>query len=584
MGSPDSEQAGLHLLSRLRVKDGVTWVRQRWAFFLLAAFTLFVILAFAPDFVSAFYLELGGRELDRVPNLNPQVPNSNPPLANPDSEHLPVAIAHLQRAIAWDGNNAQAHRLLGQADLAQGDYLAAIEALTTYADLRPDNPLGHLELATVCEGLARASELPEVYYDFIEHLPVAAVTTPGDPIQTGYCAPDDPVASCYVASTYWAMPDDKLRPVLFMHPSSWARYVLTVPVEATVLRFSVGMYPPSWDWGGDGALFEVCIQDGAEEKRSFSTYVSNAEEDWGWHDGEVDLTPYAGQLVTVTLGAHPGLQGDPTGDWAGWAEPRLEEKGAFQRRSEAERWWAKAVAEWQAAGLTAQSFIVGGEVSRKAKQYDEAMTWYERAMRLEPGLGDPWYYTGLLYENQQQWFEALDAYERATASGCFRQVHRSGPYYHSGIIYQWRLDPRQPENALAAYEAALAADDFSTVTEAADCHYQRGYILRGQKTNPDECIAEFQRVIELNPKHSSAYLLLGIAIYERDKDATKAETELLKALELAPQNKWVRYYLGEIYRQEGRVDEAEAMYEQALEIAPDFEAARKGLQALREGG
>lgn len=42
---------------------------------------------------------------------------------------------------------------------------------------------------------------------------------------------------------------------------------------------------------------------------------------------------------------------------------------------------------------------------------------------------------------------------------------------------------------------------------------------------------------------------LGIAIYERDKDATTAEAELLKALELAPRAKWAYYHLGEIYRQ-----------------------------------
>lgn len=235
MGSPDLvEQASPYPLSWLQGKDGVASVRRRWAFFLLAAFTLFAISAFTSHFISAFYLELGGRELDRVPNLksqfpisNPQVLNSNSPflvfdpsLANPDSGHLPVAIVHLRRATAWDNNNAQDYRLLGQAYPAQGDYLAAIEALTTYTDLRPENPLGHLELAQVCGGLALASPPEEVYYDFIEHLPEAPGTMPTDPIRTDYCVPDGPAASCYVASTQWIMPDDELPPVLFMHPSS----------------------------------------------------------------------------------------------------------------------------------------------------------------------------------------------------------------------------------------------------------------------------------------------------------------------------------------------------------------------------
>ena len=88
-------------------------------------------------------------------------------------------------------------------------------------------------------------------------------------------------------------------------------------------------------------------------------------------------------------------------------------------------------------------------------------------------------------------------------------------------------------------------------------------------------------MIALNPKHSVAHLLPGIATYERDEDAVAAEAEILKAVELAPQSKWVRYYLGDIYRKEGRTNEAAAMYEQALAIDPDFEAAQKRLAALK---
>jgi len=586
MGWPDSvEQASLHPLSWSRVKDRLAWVRHRRAFFLLAAFTLFVVSAFTSYLVSAFYLELGGRELDQVPNLKSQIPNPNSQFPMTKSQipspGLTRAVAHLEAALHWDAGNAQAYRLLGQAYLAREDYLAAIEALTTYTDLQPDNPLGHLELAQVCEGLARASE-PEVYYDFIEHLPEAAVTAPSDPVQTDYCVPNGPVASCYVASTYWTMPDDELRPVLFMHPSSWARYVVAVPVEATMLRFSVGLYPLSWNWGGDGALFEVCIQDGAEEKRLFSTYVSNVEEDWGWHDGEVDLTPYAGQEVMLTLGAHPGLQGNPTGDWAGWAEPRLEGVDASQRRMEAEKWWAKAVAEWQAAGLTAQDFIARGEEARKAERYEEALAWYGRAARVEPGLGDPWYYKGLAYMGLERWEEALGAYERAAALGAFTSVGRSSPYYWMGVIYQRRLEPPQTDSALTAYEAAIKADDFSADWEAADCHFKRGEILWWHKGDPDEYIAEYQQAIELDPKHVSAYNLLGVAYYIRYGDAAMAEAEIRRALEVAPQNEWAYLYLGDIYHWEGRVDEAAAMYEQALEIDPAFEGARQRLQAIGE--
>ena len=80
-----------------------------------------------------------------------------------------------------------------------------------------------------------------------------------------------------------------------------------------------------------------------------------------------------------------------------------------------------------------------------------------------------------------------------------------------------------------------------------------------------------------------AYLLPILQNIEGEGDAPAAEVELIKAVELAPENKWTHYHLGEVYRQEGRVDEAKGMYEAALALDPDFEAARVRLAALKVG-
>jgi len=164
--------------------------------------------------------------------------------------------------------------------------------------------------------------------------------------------------------------------------------------------------------------------------------------------------------------------------------------------------------------------------------------------------------------------------------GSFTGVHCSSPYYRMGVIYQWRLEPRQLDAALAAYESAIETDDFSANWEAADCHYKRGEILLWKGADPDEYIREFQQAIELNPRHDWAHIRLGFAYYARDRDAVRAETEIRQAIALSPRNKWAYYHLGEVYRQEGRTNEARAMYEKALEIDPEFEAAQKRLESL----
>ncbi len=74
--------------------------------------------------------------------------------------------------------------------------------------------------------------------------------------------------------------------------------------------------------------------------------------------------------------------------------------------------------------------------------------------------------------------------------------------------------------------------------------------------------------------------MLGVAYYAWDKDVAAAEAEIRQAIELSLQSKWTYYHLRDIYRQEGRTDEAKAMYEQTLEADPQFAAAQEKLQAL----
>jgi len=64
-----------------------------------------------------------------------------------DPQALQEAVTHLQQADA----SSHAWRLLGWAQVARGDLLAGVEALQRFTALRPDNRLGHLELAAAYE-------------------------------------------------------------------------------------------------------------------------------------------------------------------------------------------------------------------------------------------------------------------------------------------------------------------------------------------------------------------------------------------------------------------------------------------------
>jgi tetratricopeptide (TPR) repeat protein len=495
------------------------WLPNLWLLLLLMAGGVLVALAF-PYLASARHLEAGGRAIN-TPSL---------------------ALEHLHKAIEWDSHNAQAYRLLGKVYRAQGDWPAAVEALTRHTELRPNNPLGHIELAELYEEIE--AEMGTMHRtNLISLLPEAKVETPDVPVDTPYHQPGEPTWRSYVAETAFNLsPDPGEQPTLFMHPPSLATYTLTMPPQAAVLDFGMGMDPQSYDWPGDGVTFEVWVNG----ERVFLEHVDKAMASQGWHERTVDLTAWAGQEVALTLGTTPGPAGNTTGDWAGWREPQVVDP-QFLNLEKLEP-SAGMVEAWQRTGLTVEDLIARGEQARDAGLYDEAMAWYKRTMRLEPQAGDPWYFVGLLYENQEMWPQALGAYARAIASERLLQVGRSSAYYRLASIYQRRLPSPKPRRAMAAYQGALAADDFSSAVEAAWTHAR-----------------------------------LAQLYYDFKKDAVAAETEILRALELAPEDRWIYVVLGDVYQRQRRTIEAAQLYEQALAIDPSFEAAQSRLDAIREG-
>jgi tetratricopeptide (TPR) repeat protein len=464
---------------------------------------------------------------------------------------------------------------MGQAFRAQDDWSSALDALERYTDLRPGNPAAHLQMAELCEEIE--IQTAGMYLsNLLTLLPTAEVKTPDVPLDTPYRRADGPARDSYVAETAFRMsPYDEDRRTLFMHTPSWVSYTLSLPQQTTLLRFDLGLDPRTSDWPGDGATFEVLV----DGERLFFEHLDKGLAHQGWQARTVDLAPWAGQEVVLTLGTTPGPIGDPTGDWAGWGEPQVVDRQlpALETLDCGRR----AVEALQQAGYTAMGLVAVGKQARARSDLEEAQVWYERAARLEPDLGDPWYRLGILFEQQEQWTSAIAAYEQALGFNRYQEVSGSDLHCRLGTIYGWNLEPRRPGQALGSLRTALELDDFITPVDAARCSYLYGFVQRERGTEPAQYIDDFQRAVDLNPKQAWAHLMLGVAIYERDRDAARAETEIRKSLDLAPGNKWAYYHLGEIHRQEGRMADAAAMYEQALRLDPEFEAAQVGLRRIQ---
>ena len=249
----------------------------------------------------------------------------------------------------------------------------------------------------------------------------------------------------------------------------------------------------------------------------------------------------------------------------------------------------EAVDAWRRGDVSARDIVLHGERARKIGQYEEALEWYDRAVAAEPDSGDPWYYTGLAYEGLGQWDKALAAYGRALEVGGFNSVGRSSPYCRMGALYQERSGAEWTEEALTAYQAAAERNEWGTAGlgtehdyEVANCYYDYGALMRqveGLQT-ASWYVPQFERALEIFPRHYRARVLLGAAYYERDGDLAAAEREINVAIQQSPRDKRAYYVLGSIYRHEGMEAQAVDAYTKILAVDPDDERARRILQDL----
>jgi tetratricopeptide (TPR) repeat protein len=105
-----------------------------------------------------------------------------------------------------------------------------------------------------------------------------------------------------------------------------------------------------------------------------------------------------------------------------------------------------------------------------------------------------------------------------------------------------------------------------------------------RKGKAQEVVAEYQKLLSLNPNYATAYNSLGY-YYAKQGEFAKGEDYLKRYRFLAPDQANPYDSLGELYANTGRYDEAEESLKKALAIKPDFfpSVAHLGTVAIGRG-
>ncbi len=155
---------------------------------------------------------------------------------------------------------------------------------------------------------------------------------------------------------------------------------------------------------------------------------------------------------------------------------------------------------------------------RDLNRYEEALTAYEQAIRLDPNDAAAHINKGNALRNLKRYKEALSAYDQAIRLN----PNYAAAYYNKGVTLR---SLKRNEEAVSAYEQAIRLDPKKT-----DAYLGKGNALYDLKRH-EEALRAYEQAIRLNPNDALAYYGIGIALEQLGKRG-EAQNAYAKARQL----------------------------------------------------
>ena len=229
----------------------------------------------------------------------------------------------------------------------------------------------------------------------------------------------------------------------------------------------------------------------------------------------------------------------------------------------------------------------------------EASQAFERALKLNPKMAQAELMLGLCYAELGRNKEAVSILEPAFHHPAdqklgkligldLQRAYAGLGHYAKAVGVSDELLSRYPNDPEILFHASrLYADRaYQTMTQLIQAnpnsvwvHYANAEVHESLQRF-DLAIAEYGRVLEMEPRMPGIHLRIGEALLRTPKDpklVDEALSEFQQELAIAPQSADAEYEIGEIYRRRNQFDEALEHFRKAVQFQPDFEEAQIGL-------
>ncbi|OGJ91104.1 MAG: hypothetical protein A2350_07350, partial [Candidatus Raymondbacteria bacterium RifOxyB12_full_50_8] len=228
----------------------------------------------------------------------------------------------------------------------------------------------------------------------------------------------------------------------------------------------------------------------------------------------------------------------------------------------------------------AELYELNGSVLQRTGKKAEAVAAYEQALKMNPMMGEAWYYVGAYYLDQQEWQKAIDALLKLKALGLHQDDVTRGlakAMYLSGreqdaIPYLEKILEKSPDNKDVMQKLATVYLSMNQIEKASEYLKKlgsdaesafagnraaaEGFIKAGNDASARKLL---QQVVEQKPDDEVALRLLA-DLEIRNKD-NKAGVEVLEKLYLLKTRPELRKEIGDLQLSLGRDSEAAAAYE-----------------------
>lgn len=214
------------------------------------------------------------------------------------------------------------------------------------------------------------------------------------------------------------------------------------------------------------------------------------------------------------------------------------------------------------------SLLEKGIASEDAGQPQEALTYYEEALRLDPTLGRAHFNRGNILLALEQPQAAVEAFTEALV----QKPDSAAAYFNLGNAHE-RL--KQHELALASYRQAITLKpDF------ADAYVAMGVALE-ELERFDDAITCYREALAIRPEYPEVHYNLGSVLMETGK-LGEALPSLQHAVACRPDYAEAHRQLGQLFQNLARLGEAEQSYRQVLRIEPESAEDHNNLAVVLE--